>query len=43
MIALHFDMQIIERQVYTLSDWMNEVGGFHAYMHLIVTLLLPFF
>jgi hypothetical protein len=43
MIALHFDKQTIERQVYSLSDWMNEVGGFHAYMQLIVTLLLPIF
>jgi hypothetical protein len=42
-LLLDFDKQIIERQVYTIADWMKDVGGFHATMHLLVTLVLPFF
>jgi hypothetical protein len=43
LFVLDFDKQVVERHVYTISDWMNEVGGFHAYMHLLVTLILPIF
>ena len=42
LITLSFAKNTIERKVYSLTDWMNEVGGFHAYMSLLASFLLPF-
>lgn len=33
----------IERKVYNIFDWANEIGGFYGFCELIVVLLLPFF
>ena len=41
MIEMNFDKEVIERKVYSITDWMNEVGGFHSWMHLVVSFLLP--
>lgn len=34
--------QLIERRVYGLFDWMNEVGGFFGFMQLLFQIVLPF-
>jgi hypothetical protein len=36
------NLQITSRTVYSFTDWMNEVGGFHAWIHLFISLVLPF-
>jgi len=36
VITLNFNKQVIERQVYTIYDWLNEVGGFQGSITLIV-------
>ena len=33
---------MIERKVYTLLDWANEVGGFYGFIELIIQIVLPF-
>jgi len=35
--------QLIERRVYGLFDWMNEVGGFFGFMQLLFQIVMPFF
>jgi len=32
LISLNYNKKTIERKVYSLVDWMNEVGGFAAYI-----------
>jgi len=34
--------QLIERRVYGLFDWMNEVGGFFGFMQLLFQIVIPF-
>jgi hypothetical protein len=34
---------MIERRVYNIFDWMNEVGGFYGFLELAVKLILPYF
>ena len=42
-IQMGKNKQVIQRKVMSAFDFMNEVGGFHAYVHLVVTLFFPLF
>jgi len=33
---------LIERRVYNLFDWMNEVGGFFGFVQLLIQIVIPF-
>jgi len=35
------NLHATSRTVYSLTDWMNEVGGFHAWIHLFISYVLP--
>ena len=43
MIQALPDRIIISRQVYDITEWLQEVGGFAGSIHLILTLLVPLF
>ena len=40
---LSHNLLTTSRTVYSFTDWMNEVGGFQAWIHLFVSFVLPFF
>jgi hypothetical protein len=42
-IQMSRDKRFIDRRVYTIYDWMNEVGGFYGFIQLFVAILLPLF
>ena len=43
MVQMNMTKKTIERRVYTLMDWANEVGGFFGFIELLMLLMLPFF
>jgi hypothetical protein len=34
-------LQTTSRTVYSFTDWMNEVGGFQAWIYLFISFVLP--
>lgn len=43
LIQMGRDKRLIDRRVYTIFDWMNEVGGFYGFIQLLVSMVLPLF
>jgi hypothetical protein len=43
LIELSTTKQLIERRVYTMWDWVGEIGGIHGFMQLFISLFLPLF
>jgi hypothetical protein len=43
VIQMGRDKRLIDRRVYTIFDWMNEVGGFYGFIQLLVSMVLPLF
>lgn len=41
LIDIDSNMLIIDRKVYTLTDWAGEVGGFSKTVGVIIALLFP--
>lgn len=41
LFTLSMDKLSIERRVYTLFDWAQEVGGFQGFIVLIIQIVLP--
>lgn len=41
MIGFNQDKVVIERKVYSLFDWLNEVGGFEAILRVFVQVFMP--
>ena len=37
-----YDLSIIEREVYSASNWLESVGGFMGSVELIFLILVPF-
>jgi hypothetical protein len=42
LFELSEDKHVIERRVYNLFKWMNDVGGFFGFMELIIQIIIPF-
>ena len=40
---MSYDKRTIERNVATLTNWMQEVGGFNSLIWLAISIFLPFF
>jgi hypothetical protein len=38
---MNYDLSIIERQVYSVSDWLESVGGFMGSVEFIFLILVP--
>ena len=41
LLEIDKDMELIERKVYTVYDWANEVGGFYGFFELLINMVLP--
>ena len=42
LFSLTMDKLSIERRVYTLFDWAEEVGGFQGFILLLIQIVLPY-
>ena len=42
-IVMSMDKMFWSRRVYSIGDWMNEIGGFSQTIMLFVTLMVPMF
>ena len=38
---MSMDKQVVSRRVYSVGDWLNEVGGYSSCLVLAVQLMLP--
>jgi len=40
---MSLDKQVITRRVYSMGDWMNEIGGYSQFLVLAAAFLMPIF
>jgi hypothetical protein len=43
MIEMSPDKFIIQRKVYSLGDWLNEIGGFQQIIYIVFLGIIPIF
>ena len=42
-IMMSLDKQVFTRRVYSMGDWMNEIGGYSQFLVLAAAFLMPIF